>query len=173
MAALGCGLAIVSLLATATPAPAQTAEVPFSGTFGGACSFGSPTSGSLTQSGTLAAIEGTTGIPGFAFGSTGAVGLNCTSGGSLTTSVPVQVTAPSGFSPSVRQSLARLVGSGIETSASSGVAFNSAWNRPIAALPIPTGTHVVNVGMIAGQDVNGNVPVGNYSYSVTLSMTVN
>lgn len=175
---LTTGLLALSVLAFApnvgaAPVPVDQI-VPFSGTIDGVCSFSNTTPGVLAKTGTKQAVEGTTGVPGgFGVGTAGATTVNCTSGGSLATSVPTVVSVPSAFAPAVLQSV---VSDGTNhTSANSGGNFDTGiWNKPTTPLTLGVGTNVnLKVGMIAGTNATGAVPTGTYEYTVKLTATPN
>ena len=155
-------------------AQAQSVDVPFGGTITNTCTFGVPTAGVLVRSGNLNAVEGSTGVTGFATGTAGRVSLNCTAGGSVVSAAPAPVAVPAGFTPVVRQSVVQLNTSTSFTSASVGGNFNATpWTRATTALTVPAGAQTLNVAMIAGTNAAGAPPAGTYTYNVRLTATSN
>ena len=126
--------------------------------------------------GGLNAVEAGKGI--FGLGVTGTAGtmtVTCANGGSLTVAPPTG-SAPPGFNPTVRQTVAQLVDSSSFTSASVGGNFDGgAWNRPTTPMIIPSAAagQTVNVGMIIGTNAVGSPPSGNYAYTSALTVTGN
>jgi hypothetical protein len=154
-----------------------TQDIPFTGGFGGTCTFGALTGGNLVRTGTLNALEGSAGLTGFGTGAAGRTTLTCTAGGTLTTAVPTVVAVPAGFTGTMRQSVVQLGTTTNFTSASSGANFDTgAWAKPTTPLIIPGGTaQTLNVGMVAGTPGSTGVApaTGAYSYTVRLTATSN
>jgi hypothetical protein len=166
------GLGAVANQASAAPA---TQDINFNGEIGAFCTFSNTVNGTLgTFTSNSEWVEGSTGIPNLGAGQSGSTTVNCNGESTLSTGVPVQVSAPAGFTPQVLQSV---VYDGTNyTSANTGGNFDTgAWNKPTAPLTIPANTNVnLKVGMVAGRNAYGNsVPGGTYSYKVTLTATPN
>ena len=156
-------------------AQAQSVDVPFGGTITNTCTFGVPTTGALIRSWNLNAVEGSTGVTGFATGTAGKVTLNCTAGGSVVAAAPAPVAVPAGFTPVVRQAVVQLNASTSFTSANAGGNFNTtaAWTKPTTPLTVTAGAQTLNVAMVAGTNVAGAPPAGTYTYNVRLTATSN
>ncbi len=174
--ALVSGLAALSAVAGSPKAQAipVTQDVLFNGTFPSVCTFTGTTDGNLLQTAaTNEWIEASNGTTIGTVGIAGTTTLNCSAGGQLTVAAPVAVTIPSGFTPTVLQSVVYNQNNNEITSA--GPAFNATWTQPTTALNIPINTdQTLQVGMIAGTNANVNgVPNGTYQYRVTLTATPN
>jgi len=161
-------------------AQAQTSTVPFGGTITTVCTFGTPVPGTLVRTGSLIAVEATTGVVGFSTGTAGSVTLNCTGAASTVTVAPPAGTAPTGFAPAVFQSVVQRgtnTGAADYTSANAGGVFDTgSWttlgsNVPLA---VPVGTSTLNVGMVVGTNSTvGVLPAGTYNYNVMLTANPN
>lgn len=179
--ALASSLAALGAIAFVPNAEAQiqptSEEVPFFGQVAGDCSFSNTFAGTLIQEAPENNwIESTGGIPGFPpeNAPSGQTTVNCTNGGILTVSEPVQISAPANFTPATEQSIVFDEFFGQVTSA--GGPFDSgAWNVPTDPLFIePNIDTALLVGMVAGdRNFGQGVPAGYYEYSVTLTATPN
>jgi hypothetical protein len=172
---LSAGLLVLGSIGIASKAQAQTADVPFNGTIPNVCSFGTPVSGTLSQSGTFAAIEGSTGITGLSSGTAGSVSVTCSSNaGTLSIAAPVTVAAPATFAPATVQSIVQLGATANMTSAKTGPSFNNTvWNGATTPIALPAGISDLKVGMVAGVNTAGTLPGGTYSYTVKLTVAAN
>jgi hypothetical protein len=173
---LSAGLLVLGSIAVAGQAQAQTADIPFNGTIPNACSFSTPVSGTLSQAGTFAAMEGSTGITGLGGGGTaGTVSVTCSSNtGTLSIDAPVRLAAPTTFAPATVQSIVQLGATATLTSAKTGPSYDTAvWNGATTPIALPTGTSNLKVGMVAGVRTAGALPSGPYSYTVKLTVAAN
>lgn len=170
-------LAAVSTLTMVSQASAGTGVVPFNGsiTANPTCTFSNIVGGTLTNTGTNEWVEGSQGIPGLsAGGNAGSATVTCSTSGSLTTSVPVKVSAPSAFVPEIEQAIV-YDGTNYTTNSTGAKFDNGAWDKPTTPIAITNSTPVnLKVGMIAGKRAfDASVPTGTYTYNVTLTATPN
>ncbi len=170
------GLAVLSAVAFAPKAGAQTVDINFSGTVTGTCAFSGTTAGALGQNSPNSWVEGAGGIPGMSTAfSAATTTVNCTSGGTVSVSAPVKVAAPAAFVDTVKQALVYDATANAYTSA--GGPFDSVlWNQTTAPLAIPANTNrTLRVGVVAGvrNFGVGAPPAGTYNYKVTLTATPN
>ena len=174
---ISAGLILVSTIGFSGKAHAQTATVNSSGTASNSCTLTASTAGILVKSGTLAAMEGSTGVSGLNVGNAGTASVNCTNGGSLTVAAPVAVSVPAGFTQTVLQSVVQIGGNTTPddfTSANTGGPFKTGtWAKKTTALAIPAGPLALNVAMVAGAPTAGAVPSCIFSYDVTLTVVSN
>lgn len=150
---LTAGLIVMGSVALAPKTMAQTVDVPFSGTIGGACNFGQVTPGSLgvNQPSNPTALAG--GFPG---GALGKVSITCNAPSQLTVSQPIQTGGPS-FSPMFSDAMV-------------GSPFGYTYAMGGSPLMLPPGASgMLDVDMYVDK---GSVLVpGTYSYKVTLTVT--
>jgi hypothetical protein len=169
------GLAVLSAVAFAPKAGAQTVDINFSGTVTGTCAFSGTTNGSLGQyMPTAPFVEATNGTPIGNTGTTGTTTVNCTTGGQVTVAAPVKVAAPTGFTDTTKHAVVYDVATNVNTSATVGTPI---WINGISTSPltIPANTNrTLRVGMLVGvPGSTGGVPAGTYNYKVTLTATPN
>ena len=175
---ISAGLILVSTIGFSGKAHAQT-TVPLSGAVSNTCTFGTPTAGTLVQSTTSAAMEGSSGVNGLNVGTAGKVTVTCNGGGSVTVAVPVfNGTVPTGFAQTVVQSMVQrgttTAATDFTSIANGGTFFPGAWTgKATAPLAIPVGTSDLNVAMVAGKLDAGPLRSGNYAYNVTLTVVAN
>ncbi len=162
---------ILSTIVLPSKAQAQSVDILFSGTVSNSCSFGTPSTGTLTQSANYAAIESS----GISQGKGVKVSVNCDSGGKLTIDTPTPIQVPTNFNAAIVQSIVQRGDSPDDiASASAGGTFNTVIpNTSTPTLTLPPGTSDLNVGMIAGKNTPGSVPNGDYRYSVKLTIAPN
>jgi hypothetical protein len=174
---LSASLLLLSSIVFAAQAQAQSIDVPFNGTITNTCTFGVVTDGQLAQAGSLAAIEGSTGVDTLGTGNAAQVSVDCPNGANLTVAAPVAVSVPPTFNPSVIQSIVQRgsnTASTDFTSANVNGPFDSnVWDKSTAPLVLPAGNSDLNVAMIAGENAVGTIPSGFYSYTVTLTVAPN
>lgn len=178
---LSASLLLLGAISFATQAQAEDEDVTvrFSGTIASTCSFGPPTDGVLAKSGTLAAIEGSAGVDGLSTGNAGQVSVECSNGGQLIVATVEDFQQPGAFQPKIVQAIVQRgnnTASSDFTSMNTGGPFGSrVWRdrSSTAPLQLPTGLSELNVAMIAGDDVDGTLPSGDYDYRVTLTVTPN
>ncbi|MGL5193510.1 MAG: hypothetical protein ACRC8Y_07880 [Chroococcales cyanobacterium] len=173
--ALVSGLAILSAVTFAPKAGAAPTDeiVPFGVTITGTCAFSNTQGGTLAQLGVNNYwVAGGGGIPQIDEGISGKTTLNCTSGATLSVAVPVQLSAPAGFNTPDNISV---VYDGTNFTRAGNPINSTSWDKPLTPLTIPAGIDVpLQVGMLAGDTSSGgSIPVGTYSYTVTLTATPN
>ena len=170
------GLAVLSAVAFAPKAGAQTVDIDFSGTVTGNCAFTGTTAGAIGQQNNNPWVEGAGGLPGMdATYSAATTTVNCISGGTVSVSEPVQVAAPAGFVDTVKQALVYDATANAYTSAG-GPFDGGGWNKPTTPLTIPANTNRdLKVGLVIGENNlgAGAPPAGTYNYRVTLTATPN
>jgi hypothetical protein len=163
---------ILSTIVLPSKVQAQSIDILFSGTVNNSCSFSTPTPGKLTQSTNYAAIESS----GISQGKGVQVSVNCGAGGKLTVETPSAVQVPANFNASTLQSIVKR-GNGSTSediaSASSGGTFSAISNSATPTMILPAGTSDLNVGMIAGQNIPGTIPNGDYRYTVKVTIAPN
>jgi hypothetical protein len=187
---LSAGLLVVSsILGFAFQAQAQTVNVPFSGNVPGTCTFGTPVAGTLVKHpnpGTVAvlAATGPISLGASTAGTPGSVTINCQSTSVVTVAVPVG-SGPSGFAPATVQSIVQRNGGSTIldlASARTGAPMDTfgPWSSATnPTLSLPSGLTTLNVHMAAGTPLNNPgplpapLPLGNYNYTVNLSVTGN
>ncbi|MEJ1933134.1 hypothetical protein WDZ92_23270 [Nostoc sp. NIES-2111] len=147
-------LIFMGSLALAPKTMAQTVDVPFTGTIGGACTFGQVTPGSLgvNQVTNPTALAG--GFPG---GTLGKVSVTCNTPASVVTSPAVQTGGPA-FTPinNTSSSAVRIAGSG------SWAVGTPLQLNPGISLPLEVDMFV---------DKGSTLSPGTYNYKVTLTIT--
>ncbi|MGD1910453.1 MAG: hypothetical protein ACFB2X_06265 [Rivularia sp. (in: cyanobacteria)] len=146
-------LAVLSATAIAPKANAQSIDVPFTGTVGGACSFSKPVPGTLkpysqrsTNSSSPRALIGNV---------QGKVTVNCNSSAKVRASAPVQTGGPK-FTPKSSSASIKFAG----TNHSYGTNTN---------MPLKTGES--NIEVFPYIDKGTPLEPGTYSYRVTLTIT--
>jgi hypothetical protein len=150
---LTAALICVSSVALAPKTMAQTVDVPFTGTVGGACTFSQVTPGSLgvNQQTNPTALAG-----GFSGGAFGKVSVMCNAPSLLTVSKPVQTGGPI-FTPMFSDAMVNSQ-------------FGSTYANGGSALSLQTGSPMMlDVDMIA--DKGSTLTPGTYNYKVTLTIT--
>jgi hypothetical protein len=184
---LSAGLLVVgSILGCAFQAQAQTVNVPFGGNIPGTCVFGTPIAGTLAKHpapGIIAASTGPGSLGGATTGTLGSVTITCQANSNVTIAVPVG-SGPVGFAPPTVQAMLQR-NNGINNldmaSAKTGPAMEGAgpWNSITnSSIGVPSGLSTLNVHMAAGTPmapgpIPAPVPLGNYNYTVNLSVTAN
>jgi hypothetical protein len=151
---LTAALICVSSVALAPKTMAQTVDVPFTGTIGGACTFGQVTPGSLgvNQVTNPTALAG--GFPGGAFGK---VSVSCNTSANVVTSSPMQTGGPALTPMNTPFSAVRLGSSG-------------SWATNGSPLMLPSGSSIpLEVDMYI--DKGSTLTPGTYNYKVTLTIT--
>jgi hypothetical protein len=158
-----CGA--VTLIAPSTRAQtAPTVDIPFSGTVSNGCTFGTPTPGTLAV-----ATVNLSGIPAQGLSSTSpgtasTVDLNCGSSTvNVTISAPVKGSGPN-FTGIIGCFSVLTPPSGPPTTFTAPALTCSGTSGPISVT-----SGVLGVGMGYGSS-SGTVPLGTYSYTVTLSI---
>ena len=150
---------------------AQTVDVPFNGNVPNTCTFGAPTDGTFEQSVNSIAVEASGGIGGMAYGTAGTVTLDCAAGGSVTVGLPTNPTIPVGFNTPTLQSVVSL--DGVEATSVINFSGTQYWTNftSTGALSVPAGEQDLFIAAYAGDGAVGSLPVGSYSYTVTLTAT--
>ncbi|TAF11331.1 MAG: hypothetical protein EAZ77_00675 [Nostocales cyanobacterium] len=161
---LAAALVVAGSVAIAPKAMAQSVDVPFSGTVGGACTFSSVTPGVLgvfgpvgTPTSLYASSFSGPGGPGM--GSPGQVSVACNQPASLTVSLPVQTAGPAFIPMMLNADVNSPQGSTYNTTGGSG--------SPIPLLSDSTNIPL-KIGMMA--DKGSVLEAGNYAYTVTLTV---
>ncbi|MDM9381422.1 hypothetical protein QUB80_11990 [Chlorogloeopsis sp. ULAP01] len=150
---LTAALILVGSVALAPKTMAQTVDVPFTGTVGGACNFDQVTPGSLgmNQPSNPTALAG-----GFTGGAFGQVSVTCNAPSQLTVSQPVQTGGPT-FTPMFADAF---------VNSSSGSTFANGGSPMMLPVGSPT---MLNVDMYV--DKGSPLTPGTYDYKVTLTVT--
>jgi hypothetical protein len=150
---LTAALILVGSVALAPKTMAQTVDIPFTGTVGGACNFDQVTPGSLgmNQPSNPTGLAG--GFPGGAFGK---VSVTCNAPSQLTVSKPMQTGGPT-FTPMFSDAFVN----------SSVGSTNTTGTSPLM-LPVGSPT-MLDVDMFV--DKGSPLTPGTYDYKVTLTVT--
>jgi hypothetical protein len=137
-----------------------------------ACTVKVSAPGVLVQSTTgKRAVEASSGS-----GTPAALSVDCPISHSLQIDPPIVTTAPAGFTPTILQSYLDIPSQGLRAIASNGSAFTHApWNQASSAVINVDVTSEVpaTVGVIAGNDVVGSSPPGNYAYTAVITIFPN
>jgi hypothetical protein len=92
------GVAVLSAVAFAPKAGAQTVDINFGGNLPSICTFSATAAGTLGQfSSTVPYVEASNGTTIGSIGTAGSTTVNCSNGGQVTVATPVKVGAPGGF----------------------------------------------------------------------------
>lgn len=169
------GLAVLSAVAFAPKAGAQTVDINFNGTIPGTCAFTSTTPGTLAQyTPTSSFVEASNSTGVGTVGTAGTTIVNCTSPGQITVGLPVKIAAPSTFTDTTKHAVVYDSVANANTSTSAGTAV---WTTGLLTTPlaIPANTsRTLRVGMLVGVPGNtAGVPTGTYNYKVTVTATAN
>jgi hypothetical protein len=154
-----------AVVLSAPSANAQSVNMPFSGTVATNCTFGTPTAGQLSLSGTspntLSAEQSATGSSA----SASTVTLNCTAPASLSVSAPTQISGPQ-LSPVNCSSVVRA--RNLQGSPLINYPSCAGFSSP-ATFPNNLANPTLEVFMSV--QTAGAIPSGTYGYEVILTLT--
>ena len=175
-------VAVLSAVAFAPKAQAQTQDIDFGVTINNNCIFSGVTTGNLAQNGASGQwLESSSGLGGIGarIGGVAVAQISCPAGGTLAVGLPVKMAAPAAFVDTAKQAMVfngfNYTTTGSGGSGTGGLFDDGDWQKPTAPLTIPSGGAVnYTVGMVVGVKASGGgLPAGNYQYRVTLTATPN